>query len=67
MADDRDGRGDRGCLECQIETAVREAKALRAAALRAYGQKLRLLLRRGARGAAPSIVAFGRRLLERSP
>jgi hypothetical protein len=66
MSHDLDGRDARNCLHCQIEKAVREAKALRTATLASYGRSLRLLLRRMARGAALSIVVIGRRISERS-
>ena len=36
MSHDLDGRDARNCLHCQIEKAVREAKALRAATLASY-------------------------------
>jgi hypothetical protein len=66
MSHDLDGRDARNCLHCQIEKAVREAKALRAATLASYGRRFRVFLRQVALGATPSIVAFGRRILERS-
>ena len=66
MSHDLDGRGARNCLHCQVEKAVREAKALRAATLASYGRSLRILLRRTARAAALSIVVIGRRISERS-
>jgi len=66
MSHDLDGRSERNCLHCQIEKAVREAKALRAATLASYGRRLRLILRRTARGAALSIVVIGRRISEGS-
>jgi hypothetical protein len=66
MSHDLDERGTRNCLHCQVEKAVREAKALRAATLASYRRRLQLLLRRIARAAALSIVVIGRRISERS-
>jgi hypothetical protein len=66
MSHDLDGQGARNCLHCQVEKAVREAKALRAATLASYRRRLQLLLRRIGRGAAVSIVMIGRRISERS-
>jgi hypothetical protein len=65
MSHDFDGRGARNCLHCQVEKAVREAKALRAATLASYRRRFQLRFRRIARGAALSIVVIGRRILER--